>query len=216
MAAAELRVQISHGGGKLEEMLSSHLLPTTQFAVISSSNENFIPTEDRNELNLEQTLRHNIIAICELILDMFRELCFLGGDSEESERFYSMRTQFPDLFYYFAFSVHFSVKAKTAENCFIQLHSSAPEENKESQPLSKTRISTSHEDISRDDMLGDGDFRRVKSERRTKSYFRRNYKLPSKEEEKFERQRSLRLRQSIRAKWGLPDPSRKNPLLSDS
>ncbi|KAK2565395.1 hypothetical protein P5673_010442 [Acropora cervicornis] len=93
---------------------------------------------------------------------------------------------------------------------------SPPEDNKTSQPLSRTRISTSQEDISRDDMLGDGDFRRVKSERRMKSYFRRNYKLPGKEEEKFERQRSLRLRQSIRAKYGLPNPSRKNPLLTDS
>lgn len=110
----------------------------------------------------------------------------------------------------------FSLNAKNREKRFIQLPSSPPEDNKTSQPLNTTRISTSHEDISRDDMLGDGDFRRVKSERRMKSYFRRNYKLPGKEEEKFERQRSLRLRQSIRAKYGLPDPSRKNPLLTDS
>lgn len=64
-------------------------------------------------------------------------------------------------------------------------------------------------------MLGEGDFRRVKSERRPKNFFRRNYKLPDKEEEKLERQMSLRLRQSIRAKYGLPKPSRKNPLLAD-
>lgn len=92
---------------------------------------------------------------------------------------------------------------------------SPAESDERSQPLSKTRISRSNEDVSKDDFLGDGDFRRVKSERRPKNYFRRNCKLPSKEEEKFERQRSLRLRQSIRTKWGLPDPSRKNPLLAE-
>jgi len=32
----------------------------------------------------------------------------------------------------------------------------------------------------------------------------------------MERQRSVRLRQSIRAKYGLPEPSRKNPLLTNS
>lgn len=90
-----------------------------------------------------------------------------------------------------------------------------PDDENRSKPLSKTRISTSHEDVTKDDsLLGDGDFRRVKSERRPKNFFRRNYTLPSKEEEKMERQRGLRLRQSIRAKWGLPEPSRKNPLLS--
>lgn len=89
------------------------------------------------------------------------------------------------------------------------------DDDNRSKPLVQIRISTSHEDVSKDDsLLGDGDFRRVKSERRPKNYFRRNYKLPSKNEEKLERQRSLRLRQSIRAKWGLPEPSRKNPLLS--
>lgn len=94
------------------------------------------------------------------------------------------------------------------------LNRSPPEGENRSKPLSKIRISTSHEDVSKDDMLGDGDFRRVKSERRPRNFFKRNYNLPGKEEEKLERQRSLRLRQSIRAKWGLPEPSRKNPLLS--
>ena len=102
-------------------------------------------------------------------------------------------------------------------NVYSSSNSSPPEECNRSKPLSKTRISTSHEDVSKDDsLLGDGDFRRVKSERRPKNFFRRNYKLPSKDEEKLERQRSLRLRQSIRAKYGLPTPSRKNPLLSES
>ena len=171
--------------------------------VISSQKKNYTPSENRNELNLEQKFGHNIIAICELVLPsalIIREpnlpICFA--------------------FFCFFFSVCFSRNAKNHEKCFIQLPSSPPEDNKTSQPLSRTRISTSQEDISRDDMLGDGDFRRVKSERRMKSYFRRNYKLPGKEEEKFERQRSLRLRQSIRAKYGLPNPSRKNPLLTDS
>lgn len=56
----------------------------------------------------------------------------------------------------------------------------------------KTRISTSREDFPR-----------------TKTY-----KLPGKEEEKKERQRSLKLREAIRAKYFLPGPSRKNPSVS--
>lgn len=93
---------------------------------------------------------------------------------------------------------------------------SSPPEGNNSKPLSATRISTSHEDISKEERLEPDEFRRTKSERRPKNVFRRNYKLPSKDEEKIERQRSVRLRQSIRAKYGLPEPSRKNPLLSNS
>ena len=96
------------------------------------------------------------------------------------------------------------------------LNSTPPDDENRSKPMSTTRVSTSHEDVSKDDcLIGEGDFRRVKSERRPRNFFRRNYKLPPKEEEKLERQKSLRLRQSIRAKWGLPEPSRKNPLLSE-
>ena len=40
----------------------------------SSKKENYTSTENRNELNVEQKFRHNIIAICDLVLDMFREL----------------------------------------------------------------------------------------------------------------------------------------------
>lgn len=93
---------------------------------------------------------------------------------------------------------------------------SSPPEGNSSKPLGTTRISTSHEDVSKEDRLEPDNFRRTKSERRPKNIFRRNYKLPSKDEEKMERQRSVRLRQSIRAKYGLPEPSRKNPLLTNS
>lgn len=113
-------------------------------------------------------------------------------------------------------TIFFNRLKRLTFDVYSSSHSSPPEECNRSKPLSKTRISTSHEDVSKDDsLLGDGDFRRVKSERRPKNFFRRNYKLPSKDEEKLERQRSLRLRESIRAKYGLPKPSRKNPLLSD-
>lgn len=97
----------------------------------------------------------------------------------------------------------------------MSLISSPPERNK-SKPLNTTRLSTSQEDVSKDDRLEPDNFRRAKSERRPKNFFRGNYQLPSKDEEKMERQRSVRLRQSIRAKYGLPEPSRKNPLLSNS
>ena len=97
----------------------------------------------------------------------------------------------------------------------MYLLSSPPEGNK-SKPLNTIRISTSQEDVSKEHRLEPDNFRRTKSERRPKNFFRRNYQLPSKEEEKMERQRSVRLRQSIRAKYGLPEPSRKNPLLSHS
>lgn len=93
---------------------------------------------------------------------------------------------------------------------------SSPSEGNKSKPLTTIRISTSHEDVSKEDRLEPDNFRRTKSERRPKNFFRRNYQLPSKDEEKMERQRSVRLRQSIRAKYGLPEPSRKNPLLSNS
>ncbi|XP_044184924.1 uncharacterized protein LOC114974280 [Acropora millepora] len=58
----------------------------------------------------------------------------------------------------------------------------------------KTRSSTSREDFPR-----------------TKTF-----KLPGKEEEKKERERSLKLREAIRAKHFLPGPSRKNPRLTQS
>lgn len=87
---------------------------------------------------------------------------------------------------------------------------------KTSKPLPTIRKSTSHEDVFTTERVEPDGFRRTKSERRAKSAFKRNYRLPSKEDEKMERKRSLRLRQSIRAKYGLPDPSRKNPLLGSS
>lgn len=89
-------------------------------------------------------------------------------------------------------------------------------DERDSKPFPTILKSNSLEDVSTAGQHEPDGFRRTKSERRAKSAFKRNYRLPSKEDEKMERKRSVRLRQSIRAKYGLPVPSRKNPLLSGS